>query len=172
MFTLTISPLELVARSVLVYVAFFAGLRLFGKREIGQFTLFDLALVLLAANAVQPAVTGPDSSVPGGVIILATLFATNRLVAEARTRVPWFRRIVEFEPTVIGRDGAWLTEVVKREGLDLTDCDAALREHGIDDVGQVRLATLEEDGSISIVPIDGVDVDSARRRRRRSRRVR
>lgn len=172
MFTLTISPAELIVRTVLIYAAFFAGLRIFGKREIGQFTLFDLALVLLAANAVQPAITGPDSSVAGGVIILVTLFITNRLVSEARTRLPWFRRMVEFEPTVIGRDGAWLTDVLKHEGLDLTDCEAALREHGINDVGQVHLATLEEDGTISIVPIDGVDVDSAARRRRRSRRVR
>lgn len=171
MFTLTISPFELIIRTVLIYAAFFAGLRIFGKREIGQFTLFDLALVLLAANAVQPAITGPDSSIPGGVIILITLFITNRLVAEARTRLPWFRRLVEFEPTTIGRDGAWLTDVLQREGLDLTDCEAALREHGIDDVGQVKLATLEEDGTISIVPIDGGDAGAARRRRR-SRRMR
>ena len=172
MFNLAVSPFELILRSVIVYIAFFGGLRLFGKRELGQFTLFDLALVLLAANAVQPAVTGQDSSVPGGVIILVTLFATNRLVAEARTRIPWFRRIVEFAPSIIGRDGAWLTDVLDREGLDLTDCDAALREHGLEDVRQIRLATLEEDGSISIVAIDGVDVDTTRRRRRRFRRAR
>ncbi|MHB8459930.1 MAG: DUF421 domain-containing protein [Candidatus Limnocylindrales bacterium] len=172
MFTLAVSPLELVVRSILVYVVFFGGLRLFGKREIGQFTLFDLALVLLAANAVQPAITGPDASIPGGVIILITLFATNRIVAEARTRLPWVRRLLEFSPTVIGRDGAWLADVVEREGLDLTDCDAALREHGLDDVSDVKLATLEEDGSISIVPVEGKTVDAARRRRRRFRRSR
>jgi hypothetical protein len=62
MWQLTLSPLELVLRSVLVYVLFLAALRLSGKRELGQFTIFDLALVLLAANALQPAITGPDAS--------------------------------------------------------------------------------------------------------------
>jgi uncharacterized membrane protein YcaP (DUF421 family) len=63
-----VPPLELVIRAALIYVVFFGALRLFGKREIGQFTLFDLALVLIAANALQPAITGPDSSITGGLI--------------------------------------------------------------------------------------------------------
>jgi uncharacterized membrane protein YcaP (DUF421 family) len=54
MWQLSIPPLELVARTVLVYVLFLGALRFFGKREVAQFTPFDLALVLLAANASSP----------------------------------------------------------------------------------------------------------------------
>jgi uncharacterized membrane protein YcaP (DUF421 family) len=53
-------------RSAVVYLVFLLGLRVFGKREVGQFTFFDLALILLVANALQPAMTGPDTSVAGG----------------------------------------------------------------------------------------------------------
>src|SRR5512146_2774283 len=108
MWDLTLSPLELVARSVLVYLLFLAALRLAGKRELGQFTIFDLALVLLAANALQPALTGPDASVPGAVIIVATLFLVNRLVAFARTRSARVRRILDYAPTTIAEDGHWI----------------------------------------------------------------
>ncbi len=170
MFQLGVPPLELVARTVIVYVLFFAALRISGKRELGQFTLFDLALVLLAANAVQPAVTGPDTSITGGAIILATIFTVNRGVAEARERSALVRRILEYQPTVIGRDGAWLAEVLRKEGIDDDDLGAALREHGIADVSQMALATLEEDGSISIVPRDDASPDGRARRRRRYRR--
>jgi uncharacterized membrane protein YcaP (DUF421 family) len=166
MWQLGVPPLELVARTIIVYVVFFGALRLSGKRELGQFTLFDLALVLLAANAVQPAVTGPDSSVPGGMIILATIFTLNRGLAELRTRVPFLRRVLEFDATVVGRDGRWLTKVMEHEGLDMDDVEAALREHGLESVDEVRLATLEEDGSISIVPIDQSTEARARHRRR------
>jgi uncharacterized membrane protein YcaP (DUF421 family) len=166
MWQLGTPPLELVARTLIVYVVFFGALRLSGKRELGQFTLFDLALVLLAANAVQPAVTGPDSSIPGGTIILATIFTVNRGVAELRTRVPFVRRLLEFEATVVGRDGRWLTDVMEREGLDMEDMEAALREHGLERVDEVRLATLEEDGSISIVSADQSTGAPARHRRR------
>jgi uncharacterized membrane protein YcaP (DUF421 family) len=170
MFQLAVSPLELIVRTTVVYVLFFGLLRISGKRELGQFTLFDLALVLLAANAVQPAITGPDSSLLGGAIILVWIFLLNRGFAELRERVPWVRRALEIPPTVIGRDGAWLTEVVEREGLDETDLGAALREHGLESVEQMALATLEQDGSISVVA-RGDEGNAARRRRRYRRRL-
>ena len=170
MWTLGTPPLELVARAAIIYVVFFGALRLFGKREIGQFTIFDLALVLLAANALQPAITGPDASIPGGVIVIVTIFVLNRAVAMLRVRSPLVRRLLEFGPTVVGRDGAWLRPVLVRQGLDLIDVEAALREHGLDEVKQMKLATLEADGSISIVATEAGDRTGAVRRRRRKGR--
>lgn len=162
-----ISPLELVARSIVVYVVLLLALRVFGKREIGQFTLFDLVLVLLVANAVQPAVTGPDTSLAGGLLIILTLVVTNRIVAEGRRRVPLLRQVLESPATTIARDGAWLDDQVTHEGLDAVDLEEALREHGIASVDEVALAVLEPDGSISVVP-----AESRRTAVRRRRRVR
>ncbi len=169
MWQLQISPLELIARSAIVFVAFLIVLRIFGKREIGQFTFFDLALILLVANALQPAMTGPDSSVPGGVIIMVTIFGLNRGVAELRDRSEVARRLLESQPTVLARDGEWLPDALRREGMDITDGEAALREHGIDSIDKVRLVELEPDGSVSVVSNDD-DGAEARRRRRRYRR--
>ncbi len=166
MWQLAVPPLELVVRAALVYVAFLAALRVFGKREVGQFTLFDLALVLLAANALQPAMTGPDASPPGAAIIIATLFTMNRAVSELRRRVPAARRLFEAPATIIGRDGHWLPDALAPEGLDDEDLEAALREHGLDAVSGMKLAALEEDGSISIVPADGSPVRMHARHRR------
>jgi len=169
MWTLGLPPLELVARTILVYLIFLAALRVFGKREIGQFTLFDLALVLLAANALQPALTGPDQSIPGAVIILLTIFILNRVVAILRRRVPFVRKLLEFQPTVIGQDGVWLDKAVDGEELDQDDLDAALREHGVDSIKEVKEAVLEQDGSISIVPMQGQSLRIHSRRRRYKR---
>jgi len=170
MWTLGVPVLELVIRASLIYAVFFGALRLFGKREIGQFTIFDLALVLLAANALQPAITGSDASIPGGLIVVLTLFILNRGMSLLRVRSSLVRHLLEFGPTVIGRDGAWLLPELVRQGLDLVDVEAALREHGLDSVDQMKLATLEADGSISIVATDKADSSEARRRRRRYRR--
>ena len=147
-----IPPWELIFRSVAIYVAMVVALRIFGKREIGQFTLFDLVLVLLVANAVQPAMTGPDSSLAGGVLIIVTLVLTNRALAEGRRRLPFLRRLLESPPTTIARDGVWLNEAVQQEDLDTDDLESALRGHGIGSVEEVALAVLESDGSISVVP--------------------
>ena len=170
LFDLGIQPLELVARTAIVYVAFILVLRVFGKRELGQFTIFDLALLLLAANALQPAMTGPDTSVAGGLVILATVFALNWLTARARERVPWLRRLLEPEPTVLARDGAWLAAAVRAEDLDEDDLAAALRQHGLERVEDTRLVVLEQDGSVSVVPKE-TDGEALRRRRRPARRL-
>jgi uncharacterized membrane protein YcaP (DUF421 family) len=170
MWTLGTPAPELVIRAAVIYAVFFGALRLFGKREIGQFTLFDLALVLLVANALQPAITGPDNSLTGGLIVVLTLFVINRAAAFLRVRSRLVRRILEFGPTVVGRDGVWLIRELVRQGLDLVDVEEALREHGLDDVREMKLATLEADGSISIVATDEANGNGLARRRRRYRR--
>jgi uncharacterized membrane protein YcaP (DUF421 family) len=159
-----IPPWDLVVRSVAVYLVLLLALRIFGKREVGQFTLFDLVMVLLVANAVQPAMTGPDTSLGGGLLIILTLVVTNRALAEGRRRIPMLRVILESPATTIARDGEWLSDAVNREGLDSADLEEALREHGIASVDEVAQAVLEPDGSISVVPREGRP-PAARRRR-------
>ena len=165
-FRLAIPWTHLLIRSVLIYIVFFIGLRLFGKRELGQFTTFDLVLVLLVANALQPAITGPDQSVTGGALIIAILLLFNRGVAMVRNRWPWFDRLIEPPPTVVVQDGNLVKPNLEKEGLSPDDIDMAVREHGFNNLSDVGLAVLENDGSVSVV-----GKGSAERFRRR-RRVR
>ena len=160
------SPLELIVRSLVVYAIFLAALRVSGKRELGQFTIFDLAVVLLASNALQPAMTGRDASLPGALVIIVTLFGVNRIVAWGRRRFAAVRRLLDVSPTTIAEDGAWLQEALAHEGLDDEDLQSALREHGLESVSEVRLATMEQDGSISVVPREGSAVHIRQRHRR------
>lgn len=159
---------ELVLRATIIYAVFFIGLRIFGKREIGQFTVFDLVLILLVANALQPAMTGPDSSVTGGIVIIATLLLINRGLALVRNRFPAIDKVINPQPTVVARDGQWIEENIRKEDLSKEDVEMALREHGVEKVGDTRLVVLEEDGSISVVPVD--QPGTGRRRRVRFRR--
>jgi len=165
-FKLGIPWSHLVIRAVIIYVVFFIGLRLFGKRELGQFTTFDLVLVLLVANALQPAITGPDNSVTGGVIIITILLVFNRMVALVRNRWPWFDALIDPPPTVVVQDGEISKLALEKEGLSETDVDMAIREHGIDKLSDVKQAVLENDGSISVV------TKGSGERFRRRRRVR
>jgi uncharacterized membrane protein YcaP (DUF421 family) len=171
MWQLSVPIWELVARSVIVYALFLAALRVAGKRELGQFTLFDLAAVLLGANALQPAITGPDASIPGAIVIVVTLFGLNRVVALGRRRFPRLRRILDPNPTVVARDGHWIDAAVDDEGLSEDDLAAAIREHGLEDVSEVKLAVLEQDGSLSIVPKAGGEVRLRTRHRRYRRKA-
>jgi len=154
MFDLDVNGLSIVARTLIVYVVLLAGLRLAGKRELGQMTPFDLVVILLIANAVQNAMVGPDTSVTGGLIAAGVLVSVNYGVAAARERLPWLRRAVEGTPTLLINDGKFVEGHLRREGLEEDEVLMAIREHGVSDVKDVRMAVLETDGSISIVPVD------------------
>ena len=124
---------------------------MFGKREVGQFTLYDLVFILLVANALQPAITGPDTSVVGGVVLIIALVATNYLVGKL-DNLPRFHRLFTPAPAVIVRDGKYDEAMMKREGVDKEEVEMSMREHGIIDMKDVQMAVLEPDGTISIVP--------------------
>lgn len=164
MFHLGVPWWELIVRSLIIYAVFFVGLRVFGKRELGQFTIFDLVLVLLVANALQPAITGPDNSITGGVIIIAVLLLLNRGVALLRSRWPAFDRLIDPPPTVLVENGKVIKQNLEKEGVSIDDVQMALREHGIDKIDDCHMAVLENDGSISVVTKD--NPNSYRRRRR------
>jgi uncharacterized membrane protein YcaP (DUF421 family) len=140
-----------VIRAVVIYVALLVALRLFGKREVGQFTLYDLVFILLVANALQPAITGPDTSVVGGIVLIVALVGTNYAVGKL-DNMPRFHRLFTPAPAVIVKDGKYLDDVMKREGVDKQEVEMSMREHGIQDMKEVQLAVLEPDGTISIVP--------------------
>jgi uncharacterized membrane protein YcaP (DUF421 family) len=131
-FDLQISGWSIAARTVIVYAALLLGLRLAGKRQLGQMTPFDLVVILLIANAVQNAMVGTDTSVTGGLIAAAVLIVGNYGIALARERVPLLRRAVEGTPTLLINDGKFVEEHLRREGLDEDEVMMAIREHAAD----------------------------------------
>jgi uncharacterized membrane protein YcaP (DUF421 family) len=154
MFTMSISTLAgILLRTVVVYLVILVGLRLAGKREIGQMTVFDLVVLLLIANAVQNAMVGPDTSLTGGILAAVVLLLVNSLVARLRLKWPRLRRWVEGSPTLLVLHGEIISEHMRREGLDEETLLTALREHGLADLRGVEMAVLEIDGSISVVPV-------------------
>ena len=107
--------------------------------------------ILLVTNALQPAITGPDTSLGGGFILIAALVGLNFLVGKL-DNLPRFHRIFTPAPAVVMRDGKYLADVMRREGVDQEEVEMAIREHGIAEAKEVQLAVLEPDGTISIVP--------------------
>jgi uncharacterized membrane protein YcaP (DUF421 family) len=170
MFDMGTPAWNIAVRSALVFVALFVGLRLMGKRELGQMTVFDLVVILLVANAVQNAMTGPDFSVQGGILAAVVLMVINRSVALLRLRGSWWGRLIEGTPTVLVEDGEFIPPHLRKEGLDRDDVEMVIREHGIDSVSGVSLAVLETDGSISIVPRTSRVVRTAKHVRQLKRR--
>lgn len=141
----------IVLRTLLVYLAVMVGLRLAGKREIGQMNALDFVLLLLIANTVQNAMTGPDTSVNGGLTAAATLLAANYLVTLIASKSARAESLVEGEATLLVYQGKVNTKNMIRERITSDELNEALREHEIEGVREVALAVLEIDGSISVL---------------------
>ena len=152
LFDLAMPWWEFVLRAIVVYFILLAMLRLSGKRTVGQFTPFDLLVVVLLGTAVQNSLIGEDYSLLGGLILAATLIACNWLVGFATARSRRLDRLVEGSPVLLGRDGRLFEGAMRAQNLSRLDVDEALRDNGVAGIEDAALVTLEVDGTITVVP--------------------
>src|SRR5438128_8719686 len=102
-------------RTAVIYAVVLVGVRLSGKREVGQMTPFDLTLLLLLSNAVQNAMTGPDTSLVGGIVAACTLLMLNYVFAEFSGANRRFRRFIQGSPTLLIHNGELIQSHMARE---------------------------------------------------------
>jgi len=157
-----IGLLIIAAKTTVIYIFLVTGLRLLGKRELGQMNIYDLVLMIVLANAVQNAMVGTDSSLVGGIVAATTLLIMNRLFALAMLRSKKLERLMVGGPILILNHGHLLQDRMQKEGITHEQVMAALREHGLDKPEEVRMCVLEVDGTISVVP-QGATVHRTRR---------
>ena len=140
------------AKTTVIYLFLIAGLRLLGKRELGQMSLYDLVMIIVLGNAVQNAMINNDNTLVGGLVAATVLLILNRLFNLLSLHSKHVEHLMEGEPVLIVSDGALLSRPMKRQGITVEQVMAALREHGIEELTQVHMAVLEVDGTISVVP--------------------
>lgn len=138
-------------RTLAVYLFVLAGLRLTGKREVGQLAPFDFALILLIANAVQNAMVGPDTSLFGGLAAAGMLLVVNyglgRLAASNRA----VENLVRGKARILVYRGHVQEDALHSERMSHVELMQALRENGCAAISDCRLAVLEVDGTVSVL---------------------
>jgi uncharacterized membrane protein YcaP (DUF421 family) len=141
-------------KTTVVYLFLVAGLRLLGKRELGQMNIYDLVLIIVLANSVQNAMVGDDTTLLGGLVAATTLLILNRLFTLAMLRWRRLERFLIGGPLLIVNHGHYLEDRMRKEGITREQVMAALREHGLSHLTQARMCVVEVDGTISVVPED------------------
>src|ERR1700682_2370867 len=123
--------LEITLRTGVIYLLVLVGIRISGKREVGQMTPFDLTLLLLLSNSVQNAMTGPDTSLAGGAVAASTLLLLNYLVGEVSGGNRRFRKYIQGQPSLLVHDGQVIEAHMAREHVSMDELERALREDGV-----------------------------------------
>jgi uncharacterized membrane protein YcaP (DUF421 family) len=150
MFDMSTSWWEPCLRAVIIYLALLVLVRISGRRTVGQFTPFDLLMVMLLSESVSNALNAGEESITFGLLAAVTLIALNLLVAFITSRSRRIQNLLEGRPLLVGRDGEVFREVLKMQRVPLFDVEQALREADCD-LRDMRFAFLEADGKISIL---------------------
>ncbi|ASK29455.1 hypothetical protein CEY12_04765 [Chryseobacterium sp. T16E-39] len=148
------SILDVVVRSLCVYLFMVIAIRLFGKNQLSQLNAGDVVLLLLISNAVQNAMVGPDTSLQGGLIAALVLFAANFIVKRLMFSNRSFETFMEEDPVILIRDGKVDEKALNKVKITKDELEEAIREHGVEKIENVKLSILEVDGNISVVSED------------------
>ncbi len=143
--------LNIILRSLAVYVFIILAIRLFGKKELSQLSITDLVLILLISNAVQNAMVGPDSSLSGGLVAALTLFVLNYLIKIVSFKSKIFSKVLEGEPVMLVYKGFVKNKNLQNQKITIEELEAVAREHGVKNIKDAELIMLEKDGSISVI---------------------
>jgi uncharacterized membrane protein YcaP (DUF421 family) len=150
MFDLSLPWWEFILRGVIVYCVLLLLVRVSGKRTVGQFTPFDLLVVMLLSEAVSNSLSGGDDSVAGGLLIACTLIALNMTLAWLSSHSRKLAKIIDGESVLLGRDGRIYYDMLKKCRVAESDVQQALREADVE-LQNARCIFLEADGKITVL---------------------
>jgi len=143
---------ERAVRAVVVYAFLLVAIRIFGRRELGQLTAFDIIVLLTLSNILQNSMIGNDNSVTGGMVGAGVLLSGNLILAFVVSRRPHVERVIEGEPRILIHDGKLQAEQIRKELLTEQDLMSAVRREGLERFEDVHLCISEPNGMISVIP--------------------
>lgn len=145
---------ELVIRATAVFAFLFFICRIWGRKHLGQLSPFDFILMLIISECFQSALQGEEQSITGGMIALSTLVTLNIIVNRTTFKFRFLEKIIDGNPKILIKDGIVDDEMRKKEVLSYQDLHSALRMEGVMNISEVKQATIEPNGRISVVRIE------------------
>lgn len=153
-FSLDTPLLEIFVRGSIVYLVLFVLFRFVLKREAGTVGIADLLVVVLVADAAQNAMAGEYTSVPDGLVLVATIAFWSYALNWLGYRFPFVEKLVHPPPRPLIKDGKLVRQNLRHEMITIEELKTQLREQGVDRVEDVKSACMEGDGHISVVTKD------------------
>jgi uncharacterized membrane protein YcaP (DUF421 family) len=167
LFGFSVNPAEMVIRGTVIYWFIFLLFRFVLRRDIGAIGIADVMLVVLIADAASNGMSGSYESITDGCLLIATIAGWNYLLDWTSFHFPAVRHLVEPPPLALIRNGKLQRKAMRQELISASELETKLREHGIENIEEIRVAYLEDDGEISVLRLDGQEPEQPPRRSRR-----
>ncbi|HML29114.1 MAG TPA: DUF421 domain-containing protein [Hyphomicrobium sp.] len=150
-FVPTIGVAEIVVRGTIMYLGLFVVLRFVARRQAGSFGPADLLVIVMIADAAQNGLGKDYGSVTEGLVLVVTIVFWEYFLDWLSFRVPALRPILQPPSLTFIRNGTLIRENLEREMLTEDELSSQLREHEVENFAEVKLATLEGDGRLSVI---------------------
>lgn len=150
----TANLVGVVVKALLLYGTALLLLRVGERRTLAQLNIFDVIVAVAIGAIVGRTATSSQTSWAEGAVALGTLVVVHRLLSWLRF-LPGVRRVTDPAPRVLIAGGVPQRFQLLRSGVTRDDLEAALRQRGIFDIGDVQVALLEGAGKLTVVPRDG-----------------
>lgn len=151
MFHLSVSPIDLILRTIAVYVVVLFLMRIAGRKQIAQMGPTGLVAMLLITNAVQNSMNAGDSSLLGGLISALTLVVLSRIVGYATFHSHAMSALIEGKPIMLVKDGEVQRRELQKILLTLPQFRALLMMQGIDDVKDLYRVIMDGQGQLIVI---------------------
>lgn len=159
--------LEIFVRGSLIYLSLFLFFRFVALRISGSLSLNDILVVVLLADASQNAMAGQYTSLTDGLFLIGTILFWTYTIEALEFYFPPARRFLKSAPLLVIKDGLEIKQNMRKQLLSHDELMEQLREQGITDIGEVKIAYMEDDGNISIVKKSVEDCQENARRNRK-----
>lgn len=142
--------LEIVLRVVCIYAFGLLMMQLMGKRGRNQMNPLEFLVVIALGSAIGDAMFYPEVPLAYAALVVALLVLIGALIAKIEARSERFRSLLESEPTVLVQAGRVLEDNLQSERMSQGELFSELREKGVEQLGEVRMAILELSGRVSV----------------------
>ncbi|AUX48684.1 membrane protein [Sorangium cellulosum] len=143
--------LEILVRTVVVYLCLLVIVRLLGKRMSGQITILEMGVMLSLGAIVSVPVLAHNRGIVVGVLLLVAIMALHHGLSWWSMRSPKVEMLSQGRATVLARDGVMLLDELAGAALSREQLFAVLRGKGVEQLGQVRRVYLEGCGLFSVL---------------------
>jgi uncharacterized membrane protein YcaP (DUF421 family) len=151
----THSVAEMMLRGSFMYVGLFLLMRFVMKRQAGSFSLSDILLIVLIADAAQNALSKEYQSITEGLILVSTIVAWDFVIDWLAYKSRVFNKLLSPPPLLLVQEGKLLRQNLRRELITPEEIMSQLRQQGVGDLREVKRAYIEGDGQISVIKNDG-----------------
>ena len=150
--------LEVVFRSLVMFLIVFVGFRLSSKRSIKQLSVFEMVLIVSLGSAAGDPMFYEDVGLLPAVAVFIVVITVYRVITWLMGKSSRIETLIEGRPMYLIKEGKFCIKDIHKKDLAEDEFFSELRVNSIEHLGQVRCAILETSGEISVFYYEDEDV--------------